>query len=62
MGELGESEASFCAGIRSPRRSRTWLTAGLWMISFVTCREALGYCFLASYAICTALSTPQQYP
>ena len=40
----------------------TWLTDGLWMISLVTCSLRSGYARRASYAICTARSTPQQKP
>ena len=43
----------------SPRRS---LTVGLWMISLVIQRLESGNCLRASYAICTARSTPQQKP
>ena len=38
------------------------LTVGLWMISLVMCRSRSGKVALASYAICTARSTPQQNP
>jgi hypothetical protein len=38
------------------------LTDGLWMISLVMCSFWPGYARRASYAICTARSTPQQYP
>lgn len=37
------------AGImQSGQNNETWLTAGLWMISFVMCIFRSGYCFRAS--------------